>query len=104
MWSLLIELSTGLQSLVYTENSGGELTQPWGAPLFVVKVVEMVLLILTHCFLSVRKFQFHLRKDGITFIALSFWSSIYNALEKFKKRIRAELLGESASIYVYVIM
>ena len=25
-----MELSTGLQSLVYTENSAGEITQPWG--------------------------------------------------------------------------
>ena len=39
---ILIELSTGLQSLVYTENSAGELIRPWGAPLFVVMVVEMV--------------------------------------------------------------
>ena len=38
--SVLIELSIGLQSLVFTENSVGELTQPWWAPLFVVMLVE----------------------------------------------------------------
>ena len=69
--ALLTELSTGLQSRVYTKNSAGELTQPWGAPLFVVMTVEMVLLILTHCFLSVRKSLIHLRKDGFTTMAFN---------------------------------
>ena len=71
-----------------------------GAPLFVVMVEDMVLLIFTHCFLSVRKSQIHLRNDGFTSMALSFWSSIcgwivLNALEKSKKRIRAKVLGVS---------
>ena len=66
--------------------------------MFVVMVLEMVLLILTHCLLSVRKSQIHLRKDGFTSVALSFWHSIcgwivLNLLEKSKKRIRAEVLG-----------
>ena len=56
-WSLLIELSIGLQSLVYTEINAGEVTLPWGAPMFAVMVVEMVMLILIHCFLSVRYSQ-----------------------------------------------
>ena len=29
-----------MQSLVYTEIRTGEITQPWGAPLFVVMLVE----------------------------------------------------------------
>ena len=71
-----------------------------GAHLFVVMVVEMVLLILTHCFLSVRKSQIHLRKDGLISMALSFWSSIcgwivLHVLEKSNKRIQAEVLGVS---------
>ena len=73
---------------------------PGGAPQFVVMVVDMVLLILTHCFLSVRKSQIHFRKDGFTSMALIFWSRIcgwivVNALEKSKKRKRAEVLSVS---------
>ena len=91
-WFLLIALSTGLPSLVYALKSARGLTQPLGAPLFVVVPVEMVLLMLTHWFLFIKKSQIPLRKDGTTSMALSSWSSIYGrivlkALEMSKKRM-----------------
>ena len=99
-WFLLIVLSTGLPSLVYALKSAGGHTQPLGAPLFVVVPVEMVLLILTHWFLFIKKSQIPLRKDGTISMALSSWSSIYGkivlkALEMSKKRMYtySEILG-----------
>ena len=39
-----------------------------------------MLLILTPYFLSERKYEIHLRRDGFTCMALSFWSSICDGI------------------------
>ena len=48
----MIDLSTGMQSLIDIDKSAGELKQPWRAPLLAM-VVEMVLLILINRLLPV---------------------------------------------------
>ena len=48
--------------------------------MFVVKIIEITLVILAHCFLSERKSEIHLRRHGFTHMALSFWSSICDGI------------------------
>ncbi len=55
----LTEGSLDVQSLVYREKSSGERTQPWGAPVLVVRVLDVYFPSLTSCCLSVRKLVIH---------------------------------------------
>ncbi len=49
----LTEVSLDVQSLVLREKSSGERTQPWGAPVLIVRVLDENFLSLTSCCLSV---------------------------------------------------
>ncbi len=55
----LTEGSLDVQSLVYREKSSGERTQPWGAPVLIVRVLDENFPSLTSCCLSVRKLVIH---------------------------------------------
>ncbi len=48
-----------MQLLVYREKSSGERTQPWGAPVLIVRVLDENFPSLTSCCLSVRKLLIH---------------------------------------------
>ncbi len=50
-----IEGSLDVQLFVYREKSSGESTQPWGAPVLIVRVLDVYFPSLTSCCLSVRK-------------------------------------------------
>lgn len=54
-----------MQSLVYREKSSGEKTHPWGAPVLVVRVLDVCFPSLTSCCQSVRKLVIHWQtEDG----------------------------------------
>ncbi len=53
----LTERSLDVQSFVY--RSSGERTQPWGAPVLIVRVLDVYFPSLISCCLSVRKLMIH---------------------------------------------
>ncbi len=70
----LTEGSLDLQSLVYREKSSGERTQPWGAPVLIVRVLDENFPSLTSCCLSVRKLVIHWQLEVGTESCVSlFW-------------------------------
>ncbi len=48
-----------VESFVYREKSSGERTQPWGAPVLIVRVLDVHFPSLTNCCLSIRKLLIH---------------------------------------------
>ncbi len=70
----LTEGSLYVQSFVYREKSSGERTQPWGAPVLIVRELDENFPSLTTCCLSVRKLVFHWQMEVGTESCVSlFW-------------------------------
>ncbi len=70
----LTEGSLDVQSLMYREKSSGERTQPWGAPVLIIRVLDENLPSLTSCCLSVRKLLIHWQTEVKTESCVSlFW-------------------------------
>ncbi len=68
----LTEGSLDVQSLVYREKSSGERTQPWGAPVLIVRVLDENFPSLTSCCLSVRKLLIHWQTE----VGMESWVSL----------------------------
>ncbi len=68
----LTEGSLDEQSFVYREKSSGERTQPWGAPVLIVQVLDVYFPSLTNCCLSVRKLVIHWQME----VGMENWVSL----------------------------
>ncbi len=70
----LTEGSLDVQLFVYREKSNGERTQPWGAPVLIVRVPDENFPSFTACCLSVRKLVIHWQMEVGTESCVSlFW-------------------------------
>ncbi len=81
----LTEGSLDVQSFVQREKNSGERTQPWGALVLIVWVLDENCPRLTSCCLSVRKLAIHWQTEEGTESRVSlFWSEL-------KKKLKVEL-------------
>ncbi len=71
----LTEGSLVVQSFVYREKSSGGRTQPWGAPVLIVRVLDENFPSLTTCCLSVGKLVIHWQTEvGMESCVSLFWT------------------------------
>lgn len=71
-----LELDVGVQSWVSRVKRRGLSTHPWGAPVFSVMVLEVLLLTQTVCVLPIRKSSSQLHRELLS----PSWSSLWMSL------------------------
>ncbi len=76
----LTEGSLDVQLLVYREKSSGERTQPWGAPVLIVRVLDESFSSLTSCYLTVRKLVIHWQTEVGTENCVSLFWRVYGMM------------------------